>query len=132
MDGSAKTFLCEDFRKVLSTISMQIDKKEKGKRDDRKKTFIYADPPYLSTSNNYQDGFTETDTADLFQILVDSGCKFALSEFKNDIVIEIAISHNLNVIEIGERHSMKKRSTEILILNYESPFLSNGTQNKLF
>jgi DNA adenine methylase len=100
-----------DFRKVFKKISFK-------KETDKQKAFVYCDPPYLETTNNYQSGFNQQDCEDLFQVLVDSKMKFAVSEFDNPFVLEQAQNHNLNIIEIGERVNMKNRRTEILITNY--------------
>jgi DNA adenine methylase len=102
----------EDFRKVLPKISLRHEDK------DHEKAFIYADPPYLTTTNNYSDNFTEADTIDLFQTLVDSEIRFALSEFAHPTVLELAKAHNLQTIIIGERRTLGSRNTEILIVNY--------------
>lgn len=93
--------------------------------------FIYCDPPYLGTGSNYSDGFTEQQTADLFQTLIKTGCKFAISEFDNPVILDLAKQHNLEVITIGERNNLKNRRTEILVVNYESPELYGlfGRQN---
>jgi len=104
-------FMCQDFRKVLSKIQFR------GNKED---AFIYADPPYLSTTNNYSSSFTEQDTEDLFKVLTESGIRFALSEFDNPVVLKLAADYNLNVVTIGERQNMKSRRTEILITNYEN------------
>jgi len=94
---------------------------QKDGRNDEAKTFIYCDPPYLNTGNNYSDGFTEEQTADLFKTLTETGCKFAISEFNNPVILDLAKQHNLEVITIGERNNLKNRRTEILVVNYESP-----------
>lgn len=99
-----------DFERFLKSIA----NKEKDK------TFIYCDPPYLSTENNYSHSFTKSDVIRLFDVLQDTGCKFAISEFDNDFVLEQAKQRNLNVITIGERKNLKNRRTEILITNYET------------
>jgi DNA adenine methylase len=103
-------FMCADFRSVLSKVQFRG-----GNESD---CFIYADPPYLETGNNYTQSFTEQDTKDLFQLLVNSKIKFAISEFDNDVVLNLATEYKLNVITIGERKNMKNRRTEILITNY--------------
>lgn len=103
-------FLCCDFRDVLKKISYR-------KND---KVFIYADPPYIETSNNYSDSFTKKDTEDLFILLNECGHKFAISEFKNKFIIELANQYKLNIIEIIERQTLKNRNTEILITNYKN------------
>jgi DNA adenine methylase len=105
-------FLNKDFKKVIKAINFK-DKL------DKKASFIYADPPYLDTDDNYSNSFTEQDSQDLFELLVNSGIKFAMSEFEHPFVLEQAKKHNLNIITIGERQSLKKRSTEILITNYK-------------
>lgn len=105
-------FLNFDFRQVLKKIQFR------GGQRDKDKAFIYADPPYLGTGNNYKNNFTINDTIDLFEILISSNIKFAISEFENDIVMDLAKQYNLNTIEIGERQNLKNRKTEILITNY--------------
>lgn len=110
-----------DFRKFLSKISFHSDG-----RNDEAKTFIYCDPPYLKTNDNYSSSFTEQDSIDLFDCLEATKCKFAMSEFDNDFILNQAKERGLNVIIIGERKNIKNRRTEILITNYEN------TQQKLF
>jgi DNA adenine methylase len=91
--------------------------------DEVASSFIYCDPPYLNTENNYSNSFTEQDTTDLFDTVIKTGCKFAISEFDNPFVLELAKKHGLEVITIGERQNLKNRRTEILIVNYKSPAL---------
>lgn len=105
-------FMCCDFRDVLKKVRFRID-------TEKNNSFIYADPPYLSTGSNYKNGFTQNDTIDLFDILVNSGIRFALSEFDNPFILDLA--KDLNVITIGERQNMKNRRIEILVTNYELP-----------
>lgn len=100
-----------DFRKAIKSISLD----EKA----IKKTFIYCDPPYLGTCDNYSNSFTEQDSIDLFDCLQAKGCKFAISEFDNPFILEQAKQRGLNIIIIGERRNLKNRRTEILITNYE-------------
>jgi DNA adenine methylase len=106
-------FMCNDFRNVLSRISFTCI--EMGN------VFIYADPPYFETAQ-YSNKFTEQDTVDLFEMLVNSKIKFAISEFDNKKIIELSNSYNLNIITIGERRNMKNRRTEVLITNYNDEF----------
>jgi len=107
-----------DFNKFFKSISFtDIDfGKESGERDY---TFIYADPPYLSTDNNYSDSFTESDSESLFNCLQETGCKWAMSEFDNPFILEQAKERSLNVHIIGERQNLKNRRTEILVTNYK-------------
>ncbi len=115
-------FMSCDFRKVLAKITWR----NQGEQDG---AFIYADPPYLGTVNNYKQGFTLEDTRDLFELLTGSGIRFAVSEFENPIVIDMAEEHGLFITSLGEREVLKKtRRTEILITNYEPV----QTQTRLF
>lgn len=104
-------FMCVDFRAALSKLGDSV------KQD----TFIYCDPPYLGTMNNYQSGFSEQDAKDLFNVLNDSGFRFAISEFDHPLILELAAQYKLTVIEIGERRNLGNRRTELLIINYASP-----------
>ena len=97
-------------------------------------------PPYLGTDNNYEGSWTEADTADVFTVNMESGIRFAISEFDHPFVLEQAKHHGLNVIEIGERQNLKSRRTEILITNYPAvrhaktydPNRANAVQGNLF
>ena len=82
--------------------------------------FVYCDPPYLGTTDNYSHSFKESDSLDLFDTLQATRCKFAMSEFDNDYVLSQAKERGLNVIYIGERKNIKNVRTEILITNYEN------------
>lgn len=112
-------FLNYDFRKVLSKI---------GKPENASQMFIYADPPYLDTTNNYDcKGWTLQDSKDLINMCATCEYKMAISEYANPTIIELAKNENLNIYEITKRHNLnsKKRVTEILITNYL-------TENSLF
>ena len=104
-----------DFRKFLDKLGFHKDG-----RNDEEKTFIYSDPPYLDTSDNYSNSFTHQDSAHLFDCLQNTGCKFAYSEFDHPFILEQAKERNLNVITIGERQNLKNRRTEILVTNYKN------------
>ena len=83
-------------------------------------TFIYCDPPYLGTSDNYSNSFTEADSLNLFNTLDETGCKYAMSEFDHPFILQQAKKRRLNVICIGERKNLKNRRTEILVTNYRN------------
>jgi len=102
------------FRKFLKSYQLRSN-------TDAENTFIYCDPPYLGTNDNYSNSFTEQDSIDLFDCLQATGCKFAMSEFDNEFILNQAKERGLNVIIIGERKNLKNRRTEILITNYEKP-----------
>ena len=105
-----------DFRKFLKSIRFIQDG-----RNDEDKTFIYSEPKYLGTNDNYSNSFTEKDSIDLFDSLEAKKCKWAMSEFDNDFIINQAKERELNVIVIGERHNIKNKRTEILVTNYKKP-----------
>lgn len=117
-DNIAKTnehiFGCEfsnvDFRCLFKKIPF---------RNNIDKVFIYCDPPYLKTNNNYSCSFVEQDALDLLDCLQGVGCKFAYSEFDNPFMLNQAKDRGLNVITIGERRNLKNRRIEILITNYD-------------
>jgi len=106
-------FMNFDFRKALKSISF-------SQNTYINKTFIYCDPPYLKTSNNYNNSFTEQDFIELLDLLQEKKWKFAISEFDNSFVIDQAKQRNLNIYIIGERQTIKNRRTEILITNYDA------------
>lgn len=116
--GTNTLFSNRDFRKVLGGISYR-DEKEK------EQTFVYADPPYLGTETNYDYRWNENDTIDLFNMLIDSGLKFGISEFDSDKILELAETNGLIVTDVAERLNMKNRRVEIFISNYKP-------QNTLF
>ena len=102
-----------DFRKFLTSIHFRHGDA------DKKRAFIYADPPYLNTNDNYSHSFTEQDSIDLLNSLQETGCKFAMSEFDNEFILQQAKERKLNIIYIGERQNLKNRRNEILITNYQ-------------
>lgn len=102
-----------DFRDFIKAVSI-----EEGEKD---RTFIYCDPPYIDTWDNYSHSFTEKDSSDLFDSLIKKGCKFAYSEFDHPFILEQAKERGLNIITIGERQNLKNRRTEILVTNYKKP-----------
>jgi len=94
--------------------------------DDRKnptetnQTFIYADPPYINTNDNYSNSFTKTDSLELFEALQKTGCRWAMSEFNNPFILDQAKQRGLNIHFLGSRQNLKNRRTEILVTNYEN------------
>jgi DNA adenine methylase len=103
----------DDFEKFINKISFRV------RENDKQNSFIYCDPPYLDTTDNYSNSFTKEDSNRLFDCLVNAGCKFSVSEFDHPYILEQAKNRNLNVIYIGERKNIGNRRTEILITNYE-------------
>lgn len=72
-----------------------------------------------NSSVNYT-AFSEIDTNELFEFMVNYGVRFSVSEFKNPIVLELAKKHGLKVTGICERRTLHSRNTEILITNYDT------------
>jgi len=112
----------QDCNKFL--VNNNLDNRGNKKESDN--TFIYCDPPYLGTNDNYSNSFTEEQSKELFDTLEETNCKFAMSEFDHPFILEQAKQRNLNVIIIGERQNLKNRRTEILITNY------TNSQTRLF
>lgn len=104
----------KDFREVLKAISFS-----KG-LNDKDKCFVYLDPIYLGTEHYYSvPGWTEKDSIDCLEILVECGIKCAMSEFNNEFIVREARKRNLNIIPVKSRANIKNRKTEILITNYD-------------
>lgn len=102
-----------DFRDLFKNICIR-------RSEEKLESFVYCDPPYLETENNYEMGFSTKDSEDLFKCLVESGFKFAISEFDHPKIIEQAKDYGLIIETIGERPTLKNRRVEILITNYKS------------
>ena len=102
-----------DFVDLFRTISFRRQSEIDG-------AFIYCDPPYLNTNDNYSHSFTEKDSIDLFDCLEESKCKFAMSEFDHPFILDQAEKRGLNIIYIGERQNLKNRRIEVLITNYKN------------
>ena len=114
-------FLNTDFRTLLDKIEF------KHEINDKARTFIYADPPYLDTNNNYAKDchFKQKDTEDLFAVLAGSGIKFALSEFDHPLILQLAKEYKLNITFIINRQNIGNRRNELLITNYQVKNLFN-------
>jgi len=104
-------FINCDFRDVFKNISL-------SEENNIQKTFIYCDPPYLETGNNYSNSFELEDLIDLIKILMKTKCKFAISEFEGPHIYDLVENFDLNINYIGERRNLRKERTEILITNY--------------
>jgi len=89
------------------------------KKKDKKRAFVYLDPPYLNTLGyNLNDKFTKDKAIELLNTVQGMGVKFAYSEFRTDFVYDQCQQRNLNLISIGERQNLKNRKEEVLITNY--------------
>jgi DNA adenine methylase len=88
-------------------------------QQDKDRSFVYCDPPYLGTNDNYSNSFTEEQSESLFNTLEETKCKFAMSEFDHPFILEQAKKRGLNVHIIGERQNLKNRRVEILVTNYK-------------
>lgn len=106
-------FMNKDFEKFFKSYSLRSE-------TEKQKTFIYCDPPYLGTVNNYSNGFTEEDSMRLFDCLEDTGCKFGMSEFDDEFIINQAKERGLYIHYLGERRNLGNRRVEIYICNYKT------------
>lgn len=109
--GGNTVFSNRDFRKVIPAISFR----DQSERDGM---FIYADPPYYGTENNYGFPWKEQDVRDLFAALLSSGLRFGISEFNSELILTLADENKLFVTDVVERVNLKNRRTEILVTNY--------------
>lgn len=84
-----------------------------------KHTLIYCDPPYISTTNNYNTPKWSIDNLiDLIDKMIKLPCKFIISEFNCTDIINISKSYNLNVIELTDRKNILNYKTEIILKNF--------------
>lgn len=107
-------FTCLDFRDFLDNLSFR------NQKQDKKRCFIYCDPPYVNTSNNYcVDRFTINDFEDLIKKLIELNINFIINEFYNEKIISILKRYNLYFIELREKFFLGgSKKVEILISNY--------------
>ncbi len=104
---------CYDFREVIPKIQFS------DRYDKKQSAFVYMDPVYLETEHTYRcPKWTEDDTADCMDIILNCGIKSAMSEFDHPRVLGMAKERNLKVYPIKNRRNINKRSNEILITNY--------------
>lgn len=113
-----------DFRVFFKNIQFRHPERE------IKESFVYCDPPYLGTLG-YQTDFDEKDSADLFEVLMDTGMNFAVSEYNHPFVLEQARKHHLTVNHVVNRISITKRKSEILITNYKPNRLLFGEEEMI-
>lgn len=104
-------FMNVDFRTMLGRIPLS--------KAERRTAFVYCDPPYLGTDNNYREAsaWSESDTRDLFDMLLASGMRFAVSEFDNPKVVALARERGLTKHVLGERQNLRNRRTEVLFVS---------------
>jgi len=101
-------FSNKDFRDFMSGVASRTISR----------AFVYCDPPYLDTLDNYEaGGFSDSDTHDLFKLMMDYGGKFMISEFDRPKVLMWAMDYDLEVIEIGERKNLGNTRVEIIVTN---------------
>ncbi len=107
-------FLNVDYTEVIKNISFAENLCKK------KDALIYLDGPYLETNGNYKHNLSSIkDVENQVDWAINTDIRFAMSEFKSDVILDIAKDRNLNVIGIKERRNLKNVRTEILITNYK-------------
>ncbi|MEM1121656.1 MAG: hypothetical protein AAGJ18_14490, partial [Bacteroidota bacterium] len=124
-------FRNQDFRVFLNGIIADDAHIPKSKR------LIYGDGPYIGTTNNYgkngrQLKWKESDSEDLFEMLVKSKHRFALSEFGHQLVLDLAKNYKLQVTSLGERRNLENRKEELLITNYKVDLKPKFVQVDIF
>lgn len=105
-------FSNSDFRQLFRKLPFKSE-------SQRRRTFVYADPPYLDCTHSYSSGFVQQDSADLFETLQGTGCRWAMSEFDHKFILQQAADRGLRVVEIGERKNLSNFRMELLICNYD-------------
>lgn len=116
----------KDFRKFHLPLSFPVTRPT-----EKYGQFVYADPPYIATADNYSNSFTEQDTKELIEKLISSELRFCISEFLTKTTEKLAKEYNLNLTIIKERRNHKKRSTEIIMTNYK-PIYQKSVSLSLF
>lgn len=108
-------FTCKNFDKVLPAIADVAEVRKNG--------FVYADPPYLQTGNNYSKNSLDSawkmeDFIRLHEHLESQKVRYAISERNNPVIIEYAESVNLNIIPVANMQTILGTRQEILLTNY--------------
>lgn len=99
-------FLNKPYEKVIPSVSQRLFK-------NKEQVFIYADPPYIETSQTYDTPrWKKKDFDSLIEYLINTGFKFAVSEFDHPHILEKIKQHNLNIKMTTERCNIKNRRTE--------------------
>lgn len=105
----------KDIVKFLNALSFKSNR-------EKEKIFIYLDPPYIDTCNNYkQDKFTKDKFIEMLETVINMNVKFAISEFNNQFVINECKLRGLNIISVCNRLNKQNNSNveELLITNYD-------------
>lgn len=101
-----------DFRQLFKKLPFKSEAQ-------RRRAFVYADPPYLDCTHSYSAGFQEHDSHDLFNTLQGTGTRWAMSEFDHPFILQQAADRKLRVVEIGERKNLSNYRMELLVCNYD-------------
>jgi len=100
----------EDYKNVISKIGFRHER-------DKKSTLIYADPPYINTKQPYdtENKWKLSDFQNLLDLLIDSKCLFAVSEFYSEIIEEEAKKRGLYLHNVLKRHTVRNRINHLFI-----------------
>lgn len=107
-------FRSKDFRDFLKDI------KHGEKHIPLRKRFLFADPPYLDSVNSYDtEKWILKDAEDLFEMSVNSGMKFGITEKPHPAILELAEYYHLFVNPLGKSRAIGGSMDEVLITNYQ-------------
>mgnify|MGYP000932200345 CR=1 FL=1 len=108
------TFKCQKFEQTIA---------EASSRD-----LVYCDPPYIGRHVDYYDSWTETDEIRLYEALKQSGARFILSTWDNNIYRKNTYLESVwgdcvklnkeHFYHIGAKEANRNPMIEALVLNY--------------
>jgi DNA adenine methylase len=103
------------------------------KLKDGKDTFIYADPPYVSSAQSHYSGYTEDHFIQLLEALANIKGRFLLSSYPEHILLEYTEKYKWNRKEVYQKTSVanvrqsehnnntiRKAKIEVLTWNYNA------------
>lgn len=111
--------LNRDFREVLPNISFSETVTSKAD------TFVYLDPIYLDTTHTYKvPSWSKKDTEDCFLLMQGCGIRCVMSEFDNEMVMDLASKYKMEVSFLTDRNNLKNRRREVVIKNFSTDQIS--------
>lgn len=116
----------EEYSERLRYVQIEENEAHKViKSRDCEDAFVYADPPYIETSQGHYKGYTPLAYKRDLEVLARMKGKFLLSSFPNRVLDEFVKKHQRNVKVFDKprtaangRTAKRTRKTELLIANY--------------